>query len=75
MLRLKAAARLFKHAINLILIVQLEHLRRLIRLNTFPIQEETEGTGLNTLSLRIGFKDLLHLCRLLDLEKGFFTGL
>jgi hypothetical protein len=65
-------ARLFKNAVDLVLVFQFQHLGGLIMLNAFTIQEETDGRHLNALLRGVGLEDLAHLRRLLDLEERFF---
>lgn len=69
------AARLFQHAIDLVLVVQFKRLGRRVGFNALTIEEKTQRIGLNTLSLGVRIKDLVHLGGLLNLEKHLFTGL
>jgi hypothetical protein len=66
---------LLKHTINLILIIQFQHFRRLVVQDAFSIQQEAQTRCLNTLALGIRFEYLGHFGRFLDFEKGFFTSL
>jgi hypothetical protein len=66
---------LLEHAIDLVLIIKLQHLWSGILINAFSIQQETQGSRLNALALCVGLKDLGHFGRLFDLEKGLFARL
>ena len=67
--------RLRQHAIDLIFVLQLEHLRGSVRVNALAVQQEAETRRLDSLARGVVVKDLLQLRRLLDLEEGFFSGL
>ena len=67
--------RLLQHAVNLILVVQFQHFGRVCGFNAFPVQQESKRGSLNSLSLGVRVKDLLHFGTLLDLEEAFFSGL
>lgn len=69
------SSRLFQQAVDLILIFQLEHFGRRFLIDFFTIQQESQASHLHSLALSIRFKDLLHLRRLFDFEKGLFTRL
>ena len=69
------SARLFQHAIALVLVVQFEHLWCLIVFDAFTIKKETKRRKLDSLSVGISLEHLAHFGGLLDLEKSFFSGL
>ena len=68
-------SRLFKHTINLILIIELQHLRRRIFVDALTIEHKTERCCLHTFALSVRIKDLGHLGRFLDLEERFLSSL
>jgi hypothetical protein len=66
---------LLDHAINLILIIQFEHLGCLVGLNTLTIEQKAQRGYLDALALRVGFEYLGHFRGFLDFEKRFFARL
>jgi hypothetical protein len=70
-----AATGLLEHTINLILIIQFQHLGCLIVQDALSIQQETQACRLHALALGIRLEYLGHFGRFLDFEKGFFTSL
>jgi hypothetical protein len=70
-----ATTRLFKHTINLILIVEFQHLGSRVFVNALTIEHETERRCLHTFALSVRVEDLGHLGRFLDLEKRLFPSL
>lgn len=69
------ATYLLQHAIDLVLVVELEHLGGLVGSDLFTVQQKAEAARLNALALRVRVKDLLHARRPLDFEKRLFSGL
>ena len=67
--------RLFQHAINLVLIIQLQRFDGFVAIDTVAIQKESKRRGLDTLSCSVRVKNLAHFRSFLHLEKGFVTGL
>ena len=67
--------RLFQHAINLVLIIQLQRFDGFVAINAVAIQKESKRRGLDTLSCSVRVKNLAHFRSFLHLEKGFVTGL
>lgn len=68
-------ARLFKHTINLILIIEFQHLGGRVFVDALAIEHETERCCLHAFALSVRVEDLGHLGRFLDLEKRLFPSL
>lgn len=64
---------LLQDGVDLISILELEHLGGLIVVHTLTVEEEAEGGLGDTLALGVGLEDLAHLGGLLDLELGLLA--
>lgn len=72
---LPSSPNLLQNAINLILILQLQHLRCLIRIDIVPIQEETKGSRVHSLAAGVGVEYFGHFGSLFDFKEGLFARL
>ena len=68
-------SRLLEHAVNLILVVQLEGLGRVVRVDPLPVQEEPEGPDVDALALRVRVHHLGHLRGLFYFEERLLASL
>ena len=64
---------LLQDSVDLIPILELEHLGGLVVIDALTIEEEAEGLLGDALALGVGLEDLAHLGGLLDLELGLLT--
>ena len=64
------ARTLLEHAVDLVLILEIERLWCAVGVDALAIQEEPERVLVHALALRVRVEDLLHARRLLDFEEG-----
>ena len=64
---------LLQDGIDLVSILELEHLGGLVVIHTLAVEEEAEGGLGDALALGVGLEDLAHLGGLLDLELGLLA--
>lgn len=63
-----------EHAVDLVLVLEFEHLGRLIALDAISVEQKSEAAGVHALSLGVRSEYLLHLGGLLDLKPEFGEG-
>ena len=64
------ARTLLEHAVDLVLILEIERLWCAVRVDALAIQEESQRVLVHALALRVRVEHLLHARRLLDFEEG-----
>ena len=64
---------LLQDGIDLVSILELEHLGGLVVIHTLAVEEEAEGGLGDALALGVGLEDFAHLGGLLDLELGLLA--
>ena len=69
------ATGLLEHAVDLVLVVEVEGLGSGVGGDALSVEEEAEGREVDALAGGVGVEDLLHLGGLLYLEEGFLAGL
>lgn len=57
-----------EHAVDLVLVLELEHLGCLFSLDAISVEQKSEAAGVDALSLGVRPEYLLHLGGLLDLK-------
>eukprot|EP00804_Cyclotella_cryptica_P021533 CCRYP_005825-RA/>CCRYP_005825-RA protein AED:0.68 eAED:1.00 QI:0/-1/0/1/-1/1/1/0/110 len=70
---LQTTPTLLQNTVNLILILQLQHFRRVVWADAFAVKEEADGAGLDSLARGVGIEDFGHLRVSFHFEEEFLS--